>query len=94
LDDGIVTVTPVVVDPNPRGPLGPLNTSGKDSTASIDKSSGDSPRPAKRAKGTFGAFTFGANASIPAEEAESVCYHVQLCGMPGELLFIYVRTGD
>lgn len=94
LDDGIVTVTPVVVDPNPRGPLGPLNTLGKDSTASTDKSSGDSPRPAKRAKGTFGAFTFGANASIPAEEAESVCYHVQLCGMPGGSLFIYVRTGD
>ena len=71
LDDGIVTVTPVVVAPNPIGPLGPLNASSV-------------PPPAKRARGTFGAFTFGADASVPAEEAESVCYHVQLCGMPGK----------
>lgn len=71
LDDGVVTVTPVVVAPNPIGPLGPLNASSV-------------PPPAKRAKGTFGAFTFGADASVPAEEAESACYHVQLCGMPGK----------
>ena len=71
LDDGIVTVTPVVVAPNPIGPLGPLNASSV-------------PPPAKRTKGVFGAFTFGADASVPAEEAESVCYHVQLCGMPGK----------
>ena len=71
LDGGIVTVTPVVVAPNPIGPLGPLNASSV-------------PPPTKRTKGVFGAFTFGADASVPAEEAESVCYHVQLCGMPGK----------
>lgn len=83
LQDDVVTITPIVVNPNRRGPIGPLGTLKQ--PESTPKESGHNPTgqpPAKRAK--LVAASSASAMSVAAEDAESICYGVQLCGMPGK----------
>ena len=67
-----------------QGPLGPLGVARQPSPKTDEKGDEeDSPsRPAKRAK-VIASSTASA-IRLPAEDAESVCYGVQLAGMPGK----------
>jgi len=89
--DDVITVTPIVVNPNRRGPLGPLGAL-RHPPASCTKveSSGDgaatdlSPDEPARKRVKLGPASSASAMSLTADVAESVCYHVQLCGMLGK----------
>ena len=93
LADDVVTVTPVVLVPagrKPTGPLGanPLEAIGVDAAAAAAAdgiSPGSETSPAAKRPRTVRAGASSASAfALRPSEAESVCYGVQLRGMPGK----------
>ena len=93
LADDVVTVTPVVLVPagrKPTGPLGanPLEANGVEAGVDADAggvSPGSETSPAAKRPRTVRAGASSASAfALRPSEAESVCYGVQLRGMPGK----------
>ena len=85
LADDVVTVTPVVVVPAGRTPTGPLGANPLEGRPSNVDADDDVGSPAAKRPRTIRAGASSASAfALRPSEAESVCYGVQLRGMPGK----------